>query len=480
MSSLSEKQWIYFMLSFFSCCFLIFYPKMLLILDEYSYFNQALALSSGNTLLTIQELTSSEYLNLTGSPYLPGTAIVLAFLIKIFGNSGAFLLGASCFIISVLLTLRIFKKLALNPLGILLFFVFPPLLMLTRTVMSGMPSLLIVTWFLYLFICKPASKKLYIQLAIIAGLGTLFRETNIVILGIFLFFLFLQKKKWIGYLALPFILTIALRLAISFWIIGKATYVSGADPFSIFNVIPNLPLYLILTIILIPFGLIFLAKYKGKYHKEIQISTSLFLIVYLLYGFNPIEYSGWGKGLLFGGRFLVPTIPLFAIAIGFGMNQYSLFQKKYIKYLMVGLSIFCISFSQFAGYKFNKTHHDISDQLYKDYFDLPIVIDHSGFTSINRYINPLLGIFPKQSDLNKFHDKKYVENVFEHQDKVFIILSMRFENQEKLDRGDKYLQLINDLKVNYKLLEEQRLQSFDGTTVQVWSMEQKEASIDKI
>jgi len=86
MSSLSEKQWIYFMLSFFSCCFLIFYPKMLLILDEYSYFNQALALSSGNTLLTIQELTSSEYLNLTGSPYLPGTAIVLAFLIKIFGN----------------------------------------------------------------------------------------------------------------------------------------------------------------------------------------------------------------------------------------------------------------------------------------------------------------------------------------------------------------------------------------------------------
>ena len=167
MTNFSDKQWVLGLLTYFFVCFIFFYPKMLLLLDEYSYFNQAVALSTFSPNLIIEDLTTTEPVNITGNPYLPGTSISLALLIKLFGKKSVFLLGASCFIISVLLLLKVFQRLKLSRLGILIFFIYPPLLMLTRTVMSGMPSLLLISVFIYFFFCLGTSKTQYICLSLI-------------------------------------------------------------------------------------------------------------------------------------------------------------------------------------------------------------------------------------------------------------------------------------------------------------------------
>lgn len=470
MKRITTTQWMYLLLGFFLFCFAIFYPKMLLLLDEYSYFNRGLALSQFSTELIIPDLTGTSSIDLSGSRYLPGTPLLIAFFIALLGNKSVFLIGAFCFAISTFLMIKVLEKLKLNPLGILFFFTFPPLLMLTRTVMSGMPSLLCTSLFLYLLICKSKSRWQYFLLALIVGLATLFRETNILVFGFFGLSLFWTEKKWLGYLMAGFGIGLGSRLLLSQLIYGSYSYMSGADPFTLANVLPNLTLYSLLGLVLLPLGLWQVLVYQGKYKWEIKLAVLAFFGLYLSYGYNPVEYSGLAKGLLFGGRFLVPLLPLFVIAAGYFINQYKWLQNKYVQGIFIAAGFFAVLGSQYAGDRYNSTHYAIGEKIYTKYKEFPLVMDHSGYTSINRYINPLVGFVEQQADLNRFEDADYARQVLAKHPKVYIAVSMRFENAEKQVRAGHFKKILDELDNNYSLNKVESLNSFDGTTVEVWEM----------
>jgi len=255
MNKWTHTQWMYFLLGVFVLSFIAFYPKMLLLLDEYSYFNRGVALSQFSAELNLTELTGTQILRLTGSPYLLGTPLLIAALISIFGNQGVFLLGLISFSFTVILMIRVLEKLEYSVFGVMILFTFPPLLMLTRTVMSGMPSLLLSACFFYLLICKSKSQLQYFILALVVGLATLFRETNILVFGFFGISLFWQQKNWLGYLIGGFGIGLGTRLVLSKLIYDHYTYMSAADPFLLSNIFPNLSLYLTLGLILLPLGL---------------------------------------------------------------------------------------------------------------------------------------------------------------------------------------------------------------------------------
>lgn len=470
MSKSSQAQSMFLLLGFFSVCFLVFYPQMILLLDEYSYFNRGLAFTQGEMALGITDLTGTESIDLSGTRYLMGTPLLIAIFIALIGNSSVFLLGWLCFSLSAFLMIRVLQKLDYSPLGVLVLFLFPPLMMLTRTLMSGMPSLLFSAIFFFVLVCSSKSVIQYFLLALIAGLSMLFRETNILIFGFFLLFLFLQEKKWIISLILGFALGIGCRLLLAHYVYGSAVHLSHAEPFSFFNILHNLTLYGLCGLVLIPLGIVQVLWYRGNYQWALKLSVAAFFLLYLSYAYNPMDYSGLLKGLLFGGRFLVPVLPLFVIAAGYSLAHYGWLQKSWIHWLLIFGGVSAVGIGQYGGDKYDNTHFEISEKIYEQYANKAIVMDHSGYTSINRYINPLRGLLPLQADLNRFIDEAYVKNVMAMHPEVYIAVSMRDENAEKRLRADRFNKILDQLRKNYALNLSEAMRSFDGTRVEVWRM----------
>lgn len=433
---MSESRIPLFVLFLFCVSYFIFYPSLILISDEQSYFNLALSFLTGHPGSYIhQEVLPQFSSNLVEAEYALGTPLFLTPIIGLLGNSGVYIFSILCFVLSFILTYLSISHLDYDVKGVLLLFFFLPLLLISRTVMSELPSVVLVSLSLWILIKGKSSHKGYLLIFFLGGVSILFRETNALIFGPILlhtFFIVRFRDKIGG--CILFLLGVSCRLLANHFVYGDAFHLKHGYPFGLSYLPQNILLYTAILLGLIPGGLLFLLLYRG-YLKGLFVSiVAIFTVVLLFYGYNAMDYSGVKMGLMMNGRFFIPLMPIFAICLGYCLKKYvnptSSFVPciLYLGALVVGIG------SQYYLDKTTDQHRTVANHL-REYSNEVLIFDHTYHTNIGRYINPFLGNINKSLDISRMNDPAIVSQLFAKINKAYIIRSERNETEDKMSRN---------------------------------------------
>lgn len=359
--------------------FALSYPTHFLIADEVAYFEQALAWAGNDA----------------GGDYPPGTALLAAAGIALFGPKAVFWIGTGAWLIGIWALALLLRRLEKPVIWALYPALFLPGIVLTRTLMSDLPSFALASIFLWLYIppkkhqstSQPSNPPTFqpIRLAaagLVAALGLLFRETNLLWAMPFLLGATLRGRASRGMLWLGFAAGMAPRLAWGWFLFGDPLFVRDSGiVFSVAFLPKNLMFYVPALLVLAPGGLYFLKKNSSPYRWETAATVALFLAVYGCYGYDAFAKSGY-KAVVLQGRFLLPLLPFLALAaaetipgiprrfqIGIGAVAFALFAGV-----------------QMLGYGYNSRQQRITDAL----LQLPVAT-HYTFTpdESRKYLNAL-------------------------------------------------------------------------------------------
>lgn len=385
-------------------CNLLWLPNQLMITDEVSYYFQAKNWLGGNSNNTIIDAVSGTTHTLIEGHYPPGTSFVLSILDWIYKpllySSGILYLLGSIFIMY-----KCLKKLDLPIIALSILYLYIPLIFITRTTMSEMPSLLLVASGVYLYYLN--STRSYLWLAFITGLSISFRETNILLLAPLSFSI-----------SRNYILSILTFIAgASFRTIGY--YILTGDPFLLkegypfgFEFLPDtLIIYSVVLLILLPFSPLWFTKVPRESLRPFALSLISFLILHLVYGYVAHVYSGFTNGLLLNGRFWIPALPIFVIALAYFLKDKKWINRSWIAVsviiliAIVNLGVHYKSFEKQSNFKeFSNTIEILSK-------DKLTFIDMNSRTPIFRYIYPY-ATNRNWSDINLVNDTLHTNLAF--------------------------------------------------------------------
>lgn len=372
-----KKNYPLWGLVLFGFLFLFCFPTNFLIIDELFYFRQGFTYASGNTLLSeINPITGKISEQLPGK-YPLGLPLLIAGIIKLFGNQAVFLIGGLSlsggiyFTYKALVALKLPGSFALIPL------VYFPAVLLSRTLMSDVPSFLFIALFMYLIIADKEGSRYLFLAGLIAGWAFMIREPNVLLTFPFIAGMLVKGKRKEGLFILGgFILIVLLKLFLTAHIYGNPFFTKDPGlPFSYKYLFRNFVFYAPFLFIFIPLGLPALLMYKGRFHYELKIGVCLFLFLYLTYSYNGTYFSGL-KSLILGPRFLIPALPLFTICVAaFLKDKEGLFRKAALFF-----AIPIIFGTQITGFYYNKEQRKIAKNLaresektrfYAEVFNLP-------------------------------------------------------------------------------------------------------------
>lgn len=301
------------------------YPVAFQISDEKAYIEQAIALSEGrlyNEFGLAQQLADYNPKN-----YPVGTAVLAAPLVWVGGKWAVFLLSPICYVLAIFLSVKTLEKLRLPIRGAFAIALFLPAMVMSRHVMSEMPSLLCVAAFVYtLALAAKKRKGIAFLLGWLALAGLLFRESNILLTLPLLLQWWSKEDDWTYgfWAAAGAFLAIGMRLATTYFFYGDIWYIK--DPGVIFTplAIPsNLPYYAIGLLLLLPAGAWWLYRYQGWYGQSIRLALLAYILLHLCYDYRGegAESGALGSFLLVM-RFLIPTLALFALLFATAWNEY--------------------------------------------------------------------------------------------------------------------------------------------------------------
>ncbi|MFN0015260.1 MAG: hypothetical protein ACKVU2_12000 [Saprospiraceae bacterium] len=344
-------------------------PSHFLVADEVAYFEQALAWAGGKATIV--------------SDYPPGTALVAAGFIALFGPKAVFWSGITAWLVGILAIASLLNRLEKPTIWALYPALFLPGIVLTRTLMSDLSSFALASIFLS-FYARPANRGAAIVAGLAAGLGVLFRETNLLWALPFLAGAALRshafwKILWCGFLA-----GLGLRLGWGWLAFSDLLFVRDSGiGFSVFFLPQNLAFYLPALLVLAPGGLYFLIKNPSPYRWEIAATAVLFLGVYGCYGYEAFAKSG-AKALVLQGRFLVPLLPFMALAVAEVLPNVG----RRLRFGMALVAFVLFGVVQFVGRAHNAEQQRITDTL----LHLP-TLTHYTFTpdESRKYLNALHG-----------------------------------------------------------------------------------------
>lgn len=329
----------------------LLWPTHVLIADEVAYLDDALRLLSRAPACVPAEW----------SGYPPGVALVAAALIGLSGHpQAAFGLGLLSWL------------LGLGALGLLLqrwrrplvwaFYpaLFVPGLVLTRTLMSDVPSFGLAAVFLCAYAGYGHRRWGAFSAGLCAGTGLLFRETNLLWAAPFLVGAFQRSTRRATWLWAGFLPALTGRLLWAEANFGHFAYVRdpGVD-FSLAYLPQNLAFYALTLTVLCPAGLFFL-KNNLPFRQEIALAVLAMLLLYGTYGYDAFAKSGSLKGLVLQGRFMLPLIPLLAFAGAFSerLNASSWFRKG-----TVGLAVLLFAAVHLGGWAYNRQQQRLTEAL---------------------------------------------------------------------------------------------------------------------
>ena len=414
-----------------------------MITDSYSYTLQALAFAQGDAQYLQSDYVTSIEGNLLKAPYSLGNSFYISLFVILFGKKGIFISSLFAVLGSGWILDRLLKRDQLNRLSIALFFCSLPVLFFCRSLMSGIPSLLLISGFLYLYSAKNKGTLQWFTLGFITGLSAWFRESNIILLAPFVIHLFIENRKSSMPILLGGIVGLLIKFLSSWFIYGDFWFVSASSGFNFYP--KYLILYLFITIVLIPGGL-FIPLLVAR-SKAIVYSSAIFgfIIFYSLYDYSAVEYSDFIKGSLLTSRFMLPIIPVLVLALSeieVGKNL----SQKLLKYLFVPLSLILIPLSQYGFHKLFSAHEKAAYIIAEKYQNEHVIYDQSGLTNIIRYINPLSGDWKSLADVQSLKDKGFRPKKNDEQFH-YVILSMSIGNDEKQVRSDHFEDLLDEYQL---------------------------------
>jgi len=439
----------------FCFSFFFFYPTFFFSVDELSYVTRALAFSEGMNSWTQITVLENEF-SWAPADYPLGTAFLLAPFAWFFGK-GIFLSGMVYILIGIYFIYKTLQKLdKVSILPFVIFFIFPPTIYFSRGVMSEMPSLTLISFFLYGYVSWKSGWKKFLALGTLAGLSILLRETNILVCGGLVLLPCFRNIKYFTGFSIGVALGVVPRLLTGNYFYGNGIYVKKAASFDWFAISHNFTLYLIISLVLLPGGLYVLYKLKGIFARSIQLSLGLFIVLHLFYTYHSGDHSGSLVSVFYNGRYFIPTLPLWCVAYAGFAKQNNFFNTNRFNKITIGVCLlFIISFHGFLNYLGDK-HEEVAMDIFENYNDEIIIYHNAAY----RYLNPLHGTI---------NQLMLVDETSQLSEKAYYVLSHRNKTKAQEKELNSHLNQIEHTKELIKTY-----QIFDGTEVLVFSITHNE------
>jgi len=353
------------------------WPGHVLIADEVAYLNDALRL--------LKQPLPCEPPGWSGYP--PGTAGVVAGLVRLVGQPiAAFGVGLFSWLLGLWALGGLFWRWGKPVAWAFYPSLFAPGLVLTRSLMSDVPSFGLSAVFLWAYAGYGRHRTGALGAGVCAGAALLFRETNALWVLPFLVGSLFRARKAAVWLWAGFLLGLAGRLGWAYSCFGHWAYVRdpGVD-FSLAYLPRNMAFYASALVVLCPAGLLFLWNKKVPLWPEVMVAVVATLALYSSYGYDAFAKSGSLKGVVLQGRFVLPLVPFLAWAGAFSTVE----NARWIRWPVLPLwggAFWTIV--HVGGFSYNQQQQQLTDALLRQ----PTVVHWSlSYDESRKYLNALHG-----------------------------------------------------------------------------------------
>lgn len=307
-------RWVHAALASFLVGAALFWPRVFLVVDEERYVSQAVAFANGGATLPdagiVMPPTGQDII----SNYPPGTSLLQAPLVRVFGWRAAVLLSILALVVATLMVMRWLRESGRNPSFALIIPGFFGCAFFGRMAMSDIPATALVATVCWLLWRADASRPLTSALAgFLCGAAALVREPLLVLLAPLVAGALVRRQSVAWALVAGGAVGVALRLGTSAVLFGSALYVRESGyGFSMSSLEHSVPLYGFILIVLLPGAAVTPFLYRGPRRHELLAAFAAYLALFLLYEYDSIRDNGPFKGLVLATRFMAPLAPLVA------------------------------------------------------------------------------------------------------------------------------------------------------------------------
>jgi 4-amino-4-deoxy-L-arabinose transferase-like glycosyltransferase len=290
----------------------LFPPTVALISDEAQYIRQAVAYASGERRVPARGPEGWEEKLQLPSDYPPATSLLQTPFVRLGGWRGAAWASFLALAILVFLTASWLGRRGLPGSYAALVPLFLPAAVLARTGMSDLPSAAVVVGALWL-LDKYPSRTAALGGGFLAGASVAFRDSN----PIFLVFALLgcmRRRGPLPLLAAAAALGASTRFLLAWALQGNALMLRYRYPFTFEDAGIRALLYAFALLVLVPGGLAAALAYRGRKRGELLGTVLLPFTFFTLYSYSGRD-SGVLSSIVLGPRYLLPLVPLLALAI---------------------------------------------------------------------------------------------------------------------------------------------------------------------
>jgi 4-amino-4-deoxy-L-arabinose transferase-like glycosyltransferase len=276
--------------------------------------HQTLMMLRGTFTMTKVEPISGAVESWRPGTYSPGTAMLMAPSVSLFGWRGSFAISALSLAFAVLITAQWLKEEGRSPLFALIVLGFAPTLVLGRLAMSDVPSAAAVALGLWLFwrgLDRGAGW--WLAAGFVAGASLLLRTPNPLPFVPLFAGAVVRRDRGVGALVIGGLAGVIAYLAAMQWVFGDALYSRTVYHPDLSNLHERLVIYGIGLLILLPGGFVFTAAYRGRRRPEVIAAFVGFVVFYVAQEYST-QWTGPIKRMVLALRYLVPILPLVAFA----------------------------------------------------------------------------------------------------------------------------------------------------------------------
>lgn len=465
------KQLLFIGLLAYAIVYLLTLPSNWIITDSYSYVNQGYAIANGSYSYIWTDPISENDVSFWGTNYALGNAHWLALFIFLLGIKHVFVASLASTLITFYFLYKLIKLQQFNLIGLFSLGLFLPFHLFSKSLMSGLVSMALVSVFIYMLFSLQESKRKWFFLSMLATASFWFREYNIILLGGICLFHFMIERKYFFYYAVGAIIGLLPRLVSSYVVFDDPFFYVLSESIKLSNIYTNWLYYGISTLVLIPGGVYFLIKYKGQYRIEIIASTLLFVLFYGLYEYTPIPYSGFLKGMLLLERFLLPILPIFVLVTAYFFRKETILKETI---LMPVFFLLVIGLQTIIYFNLTKRENDAIAFLQDVRQERFMMYDMENSTPIGRYINPLTLKLDNSTTIRNITDSVYMEKLLGRYQSIFVPISENHQGVEKSKLSNNISELIDKAKLKYEVKPGPSHKIEEGLFIKTFEVEKKE------
>ena len=304
-------RWVRAALVAYVAGLILFWPRVLVVVDEAWYVSQAVAFAHGGTTIPGAEILAPPTHLTVISNYPPGTSLLQAPFVHVFGWAGAVIVSALALLAATLITARWLRDEGRPEAFALAIPGFFASAFFGRVAMSDMPGMAIVAAACWLLWRSASSPRVSLAAGFVAGASTLFREPLVLLLApIFIGAMVRRQTVWWA-AAMGGLAAVATRLVASTLLFSDPLYVR--DPgygFSLAALRHSVPLYLPVLLVMFPAGAVLPFVYRGPRRTELRIAFVLYVTLFLFFEYDAMSDNGAAKGFILASRFMLPVLPL--------------------------------------------------------------------------------------------------------------------------------------------------------------------------